>query len=83
MFIDEIFFRSCHSALRLVVQEPGPSQATDVAQALCFVGKVLGVGFHYFPQPLDIPIFAARYLHACTTRKVVAKGGTMGENIVW
>ena len=43
----------CHSALRLVGQEPEPSQATDMALACCFLGKVLGVGCHYFPPPLD------------------------------
>ena len=31
--------------------------------ACSFLGKVLGVGCHYFPSPLDIPTFAARYLH--------------------
>ena len=74
---------ACHSALRLVGQEPGPIQATDMALACCFLGKVLGVGCHYFPPPLDIPTFAARYLQVCTTREIlVAKGGTMGENTV-
>ena len=61
------FVSSCHSALRLVGQEPGPSQATDMALACCFLGKVLGVGCHYFPPPLDIPTIAARYLHVCMT----------------
>ena len=37
--------RVCHSALRLVGQEPEPSQAL----ACCFLGQVLGVGCHYFP----------------------------------
>ena len=69
--------------LRLVGQEPEPSQATDKALACCFLDKVLGVGCHYFSPPLDIPSFSARYLHVCTTREIlVAKGGTMGENIV-
>ena len=77
------FVRSCHPALRLVGQKPGPSQATDMALACCFLGKVLGVGCHYFPPPLDIPTFAARYLHVCTTREIlVANGVTVGENIV-
>ena len=52
-------------------QEPEPSQATDTALACCFLGKVLGVGCHYFPPPLDIPIFAARYLHVHTTREIL------------
>ena len=78
-----IFDRSCHSALRLAGQEPEPSRATNMALACCFLGKVLGVGCRYFPPPLDIPTFAARYLHVCTTREIlVAKGGIMGENIV-
>ena len=33
-----------------------------MALICCFLGKVLGVGCHYFPPPLDIPNFAARYL---------------------
>ena len=74
---------ACHSALRLVGQEPELSQATDMTLACCFLGKVLGVGCHYFPPPLDIPTFAARYLQVCMTREIlVAKGGTMGENII-
>ena len=68
---------SCHSSLRLVWQEPEPSQATDMALACCFLGRVLGVGCHYFPLPLDIPTTSAR------REILVAKGGIMGENIVW
>ena len=41
-------FFACHSALRLVGLEPEPSQATDMALACCFMGKVLWVGCHYF-----------------------------------
>ena len=41
----------------LVGQEPEPSHATDLALACCFLGKVLGVGCHYLPPPLDIPTF--------------------------
>ena len=72
-----------HSALRLVGQEPEPSQATDMVLACSFLGKVLGVGCHYFPPHLDMPTFATRYLHVCTTRGIlVAKCGTMGKDIV-
>ena len=53
-----------------VTQQPELSQTTDMALACCFLDKVLGVGCHYFPPPLDIPTFAARYLQACTTRRV-------------
>ena len=51
--------------------------------ACCSLGKVLGVGCHYFPPSLDIPTFAARYLHVCTTREILVakKCGTTGENI--
>ena len=61
--------RSCHSALRVVGQEPKPSQATDMALTCCLLGKVLGVGCHYFPPPLGIPTFAAGYLQVCKTRE--------------
>ena len=68
---------------RLVGQESEPSQTTDIALACCFLGKVLWVGYHYFPLPLDIPNFAARYLHICTMWEIlVAKVWTMGENSV-
>ena len=67
---------------RLVGQEPEPSQAIDTALACCFLGKVLGVGWHYFPSPLVNPTFAARYLHTCTTREILAaKGGTVGRGM--
>ena len=46
------FVASCHSAFRLVEQEPGLSQATDIALACCFLGKVLGLGCHYFPPAI-------------------------------
>jgi ABC-type methionine transport system permease subunit len=44
-------------------QEPEPSQAIGMALARCILGKFLGVVCHCFPLPLDIPTFAARYLH--------------------
>ena len=50
-----------------VGQEPEPSQATDIALAFCFLGKVLGVGCHCFPRPLDVPTFASRCLHVQAT----------------
>jgi hypothetical protein len=34
-----------------------------MALAHCILGKFLGVGCHYFPTPLDVPIFIARCLH--------------------
>jgi hypothetical protein len=46
-----------------VWQEPEPSQATGMALAHCILRKLLGVVCHYFPLPLDVPIFAARCLH--------------------
>ena len=33
---------ACHSALSLVGQELEPNQATDMALACCFLGKILG-----------------------------------------
>ena len=60
---------------RLVEQEPEPSQATVMALACCFLGKVLGVGYHYFTPPLDIPIIAARYLHVCTRQEILVPKG--------
>ena len=48
-FFFPFFSFLCHSALRLVGQGPEPSQATDMTLACCFLGKVLGVGCHYFP----------------------------------
>ena len=59
---EKILRIACHSALRLVGQEPEPSQATVMALACCFLGKDLELGCLYFPPPLDIPTFAARYL---------------------
>ena len=34
-----------------------------MALAHCILGKFLGVGCHYFPPPLDVPVFVARCLH--------------------
>jgi len=34
-----------------------------MALARCILGKFLGVGCHFFPPPLDFPIFSARCLH--------------------
>jgi hypothetical protein len=48
---------------RPVWQEPEPCQATGMALACCILGKFLGVVCHCFPLPLDVPTFAARYLH--------------------
>ena len=36
---------------------------TDMALAHCILGKFLGVVFHCFPPPLDVPTFAARCLY--------------------
>jgi uncharacterized membrane protein len=44
-------------------QEQEYSQATGMAPAHCILGKFLGVVFHCFPLLLDVPTFAARYLH--------------------
>jgi hypothetical protein len=52
-----------YSALRPVRQEPEPIQATGMVLARCILGKFLGVGYHYFPPPLNVPTFVARCLH--------------------
>ena len=40
------------------------SQATGIALVRCILGKLLGVGCHYFPPRfLDVPTFATRCLH--------------------
>ena len=44
-------------------QEPEPSLVTGVALAHCILDKFLGVVFHCFPPPLDVPTFAARCLY--------------------
>jgi hypothetical protein len=44
-------------------QEPEPSQATGMALARCVLSKFLGVVFHCFPLPLDVPTFAAICLY--------------------
>jgi hypothetical protein len=43
-------------------QKPEPSQAA-MALTRCILGKFLGVVFHCFSLPLDVPTFAARCLH--------------------
>ena len=40
------------------------SQATGIALVRCIPGKLLGVGYHYFPPAfLDVPTFSTRCLH--------------------
>jgi len=34
-----------------------------MALAHCILGKLLGVGYHYFPPPLEVPTFVTRCLH--------------------
>ena len=43
---------ACHSALRLVGQEPQPSQATDMALTCCFPGEGCNYGLEYCPVNL-------------------------------
>ena len=57
MYNGNSFFFACPSTSRLVGQEPEP-RATDMALAYCFLGKVLGIGCHYFP-----PAFRHSNLH--------------------
>jgi len=49
-----------------------------MALARCILGKFLGVGCHFFPPPLDVPIFSARCRHVQRReRPPVAEGGTL------
>jgi hypothetical protein len=49
--------------ISLLRQESEPSQAIGMAMARCILGKFLGVVYHCFPLPLEVPTFAARCLH--------------------
>ena len=47
-----------------------------MALAHCNLGKSLGVGWHCFPPPLDVPTFSARCLHVQRReRPLAAEGG--------
>ena len=49
-----------------------------MALAHCILGKLLGVGCHCFPPPLDVPTFSARCLHVRRReRPLAAEGGTL------
>ena len=49
-----------------------------MALAHCILGKLLGVGRHCFPPPLDVPTFSARCLHVQRReRPLAAKGRTL------
>jgi len=46
-----------------------------MALARCILGKILGVGCHYFPPPLDVPTFSARCLHVQRHERPLAEEG--------
>src|SRR5215475_10246564 len=49
-----------------------------MALAHCILGKFLGVGYHCFSPPLDVPTFSARCLHVQRReRPLAAEGGTL------
>jgi hypothetical protein len=49
-----------------------------MALAHCILGKFLGVGWHCFPPPLDVPTFSARCLHVRRReRSLAAERGTL------
>ena len=49
-----------------------------MALARCILGKFLGVGYHFFPPPLDVPTFSSRCLHVQRReRPLAAEGGTL------
>jgi hypothetical protein len=48
-----------------------------MALAHCILGKFLGVDYHCFTSPLDVPTFSARCLHVQRReRPLAAEGGT-------
>ena len=49
-----------------------------MALAHCILGKILGVGCHCFPPPLDVPTFSTRCLHVQRRERPLAvEGGTI------
>ena len=49
-----------------------------MALARCIMGKFLGVGFHCFLPPLDVPTFSGRCLHVQRRERPLAEeGGTL------
>jgi hypothetical protein len=49
-----------------------------MALAHCILGKVLEIGCHCFPTPLDVPTFSVRCLHAQRReRPLAAEGRTL------
>jgi hypothetical protein len=49
-----------------------------MALTLCILVKFLGVGYHCFFPPLDVPTFSARCLHVQRReRPLAAEGGTL------
>ena len=45
-----------------------------MALAHCILGKLLGVGCHYFPLPLDVPTFFARCLQVHNDARDLSSG---------
>jgi len=65
-------------------QEPEPSLVTGMALAHCILGKFLGVVFHCFPPPLDVPTFAARCLYVRKdARDPSSERWNCGQESVW
>jgi hypothetical protein len=53
-----------------------------MALAHCILGKFLGVGWHCFPPPLDVPTFSGRCLHVQRRERPLAtEGGTRGREM--
>ena len=46
-----------------------------MALARCILGKLLGVGCHFFPLPLDVPTFSARCLRVQRRKRPLAAEG--------
>ena len=50
-------------------QEPEPGMAL----AHCILGKLLGVVFHFFPPPLDVPTLAAKCLRDFEIQRIISR----------
>jgi len=66
----------------MVRRGPELSQATGMALAHCVLGKLLGVGCHYFPPLLDVPTFVARCLHVHDTRDPSSERWNYGREML-
>ena len=60
MYLEFIYL---YSALEAGLAGTRARHTTGMALARCILGKFLGVVYHCFPPPLDVPTLAARCLY--------------------